>query len=314
MNIVIYTLRRIMVLVMIMGGVFLVSQDAVSGKSDPTILLLNSDTSVEKYQETQDAFLKAVSQSVITVDLGDEKIDVSDIQDILYDEEPDVIYCIGSKAYLIANKHAPKTPIVFSSIINWLRMPVTKSTYGVSNELHAGMELMIFRYIFPTFQKFGILYSKEYTEEWFEHAKDTARDMGVELIGHKISKQRQVVPALKKMLPNVDAFWLISDPNVMSAKKDLLAILEASEAHQIPVLSYHEAFADFGATIAVTAHNPTIGGQAASIVQEILSGNVLDEAVQFPAGTSIVLNLKKVNEYDLPYSEDALLGVNRIIE
>ncbi len=314
MNIVIYMRHWIIVLIMVVGGVFLLDQNAVLANTEFTILLLNSDTSVEKYRETQDAFMKAVSQPVITVDLGDDNVEVSDIQDILYDEEPDVIYCIGSKAYLMANTYAPKTPIVFSSIINWLRMPVTNLTYGVSNELHAGMELMLFRYIFPTFQHFGVLYSGEYTEEWFDNARNEAREMGVELIGQKISKQRQVASALKKMLPTIDAFWLISDPEVMSAKEDLLTILEACDALQIPVLSYHEAFADFGATMTVTADNPTIGGQAASIVEEILAGNTLDDAVQFPAGTSIVLNLKKVNEYDLPYSEDALLGVNRIIE
>lgn len=309
-----HTLRFLAAFLMLIGGVCFT--DPVIGFADanPAILLLNSDISVGKYQETQEAFLAAIPYSVIKINLGDDKVDVSDIQDILYDEEPDIIYCIGSKAYLLANKYAPNTPIVFSSIINWLRMPVTDSTYGVSNELHAGMELMLFRYIFPNFQKFGVLYSDQYTEEWFTNAKREAREMGVELVGQKISKKRQVVPSLEKILPKVDAFWLISDPEIMSAKEDLLAILEECDAQQIPVLSYHETFAEFGATMTVTADNPTIGGQAASIVREVLSGNVLDEKVQYPAGTSIVLNIKKVKAYNLTYSEDALLGVNRIIE
>jgi crossover junction endodeoxyribonuclease RuvC len=34
--------------------------------------------------------------------------DIADIEDLLYDEDPDVIYCIGTKAYLFANKYAPK--------------------------------------------------------------------------------------------------------------------------------------------------------------------------------------------------------------
>jgi len=314
MKIVIYTLRFVVALIVLGAGVFLLIPSPAFADNSPTILLLNSDTSVEKYQETQAAFLEAISYPVIEVNLGDDKIDVSDVQDILYDEEPDIIYCIGSKAYLIANKYAPETPIVFSSIINWLRMPVTDSTYGVSNELHAGMELMLFRYIFPNFQKFGVLYSSAYTEEWFTNAKQKAREMGVELIGQKISKKRQVVSSLKKVLSEIDAFWLISDPEIMSAKEDLLAILQECDTRKIPVLSYHEAFADFGATMTVTADNPTIGGQAANIVSEILAGNILGEKVQFPAGTSIVLNLKKIKEYDLEYSEDALLGVNRIIE
>jgi putative tryptophan/tyrosine transport system substrate-binding protein len=309
-----YTLWFLAAFIMLIGGVCFIEPDTGFADTTPTILLLNSDTSVVKYRETQDAFLTAVPHPVIKVNLGDDKVDIADIQDILYDEDPDVIYCIGSKAYLLANQYAPGTPIVFSSIINWLRMPVTDSTYGVSNELHAGMELMLFRYIFPNFQKFGVLYSGQYTEEWFTNAKQKAKEMGVELVGQEISKKRQVISSLKKILPKVDAFWLISDPEIMSAKEDLLAILEECDARQIPVLSYHEAFAEFGATMTVTADNPTIGGQAASIVTEVLSENMLGEKVQFPAGTSIVLNMKKVKAYNLEYSEDALLGVNRIIE
>lgn len=299
-------------LLLLVGGVLL--HHSAAAAAEPTILLLNSDQSVEKYQETQEAFLNAVAHPVIPINLGDEKIDIDDIQDILYDEEPGVIYCIGSKAYLLANQQAPDTLIVFSSIINWLRMPMSDNRYGVSNELHANMELMLFRYIFPTFQTFGVLYSEKYTEEWFKNAQREARDMGVELVGRKISRTRQVVPALEKLLPKVDAFWLISDPEVMSAREDLQAILDACDTRRIPVFSYHEAFAEFGATMTVTADNPTIGAQAAGIATEILAGNPPEEPVQYPAGTSIVLNLKKVTEYDLPYSEDALLGVNRIIE
>ena len=199
---------------------------------------------------------------------------MSDIEDILYDEEPDIIYCIGSKAYLLANKYAPKTPIVFSSIINWLRLPMKETTYGVSNELHAGMEIMLFRYIFPELQTIGVLYSATYTEEWVLHARKTAQEMGVDIVGQKISKQRQVLPALKKVLPQVDAFWLISDPELMSAKEELLNILQECDRQKVPVLSYHETFANFGATLTVSADNPTIGRQVASIVTELIAGNV----------------------------------------
>jgi putative tryptophan/tyrosine transport system substrate-binding protein len=306
--------HRLLAALMVLGGLGLFGQHQALAQSSPNILLLNSDASVERYQETQDAFVQAIARPVTTVNLGDPKFTPTNLQDIVYDDEPAVIYAIGSKAYLLANQYAPKTPIVFSSIINWLRMPVTRLTYGVSNELHAGMELMLFRYVFPTTQRFAVVYSGDYTEEWFEHARREAREMGLELIGQKISRPNQTIPALHKLLPDSDAFWLISDPLVMSSREDISAILEVCDARQIPVFSYHEAFADLGATMTVTADNPTIGRQAASIARDLLAGNPPEQAVQFPAGTWIVLNLNATNAYHLTYNDEALLGVNRIIE
>jgi putative ABC transport system substrate-binding protein len=40
----------------------------------------------------------------------------------------------------------------------------------------------------------------------------------------------------------------------------------------------------------------------------------MEEKVQYPAGSHIILNLKKVKEYGLHYNEEALSVVNQIVE
>ena len=55
-----------------------------------------------------------------------------------------------------------------------------------------------------------------------------------------------------------------------------------------------------------------MGRQAAGIVREILSGNQLDEKVQYPAGSRIIFNLTKVKDYVLQYSEDAIGYANEV--
>jgi putative ABC transport system substrate-binding protein len=305
-----YTLIGLFCFVLLVPG-------KVFAEEEPKILLINSDTSVEKYRESQEEFTKAISRPVLEVNLGDEKSELSEIEELIYDEDPDIIYAIGTKAYLIANKYAKKKHIVFSSIINWLRLPTIETTYGVSNELHVGQEITLFRLFFPNVQKIGVLYSKKYTEEWFKNATDEAKEMKamgveIEIMGRSISQTKQVIPTLKKLLEKVDAFWLISDPELMSTKEDLLNILKECDARKVPVFSYHEAFADFGAILIVSADNLTIGRQAAGIVREILSGNKLEEKVQFPAGSRIIFNLTKVKEYGLQYNEDAIGFANEV--
>lgn len=278
------------------------------------ILVLNSDAAVAKYQIQQEEFQKIVTFPVKAIDLGNKKWNAQAVEELLYDEDPDLIYCLGTKAYLMANKYTGNTPIVFSSIINWLRLPLTEKTYGVSNELPVGMEIMLFHYVFPDVQKIGVLYSKKYTEEWFKQASKEAKEMGIELIGSKVSQKKQVSSHLKKLLPDIDAYWLISDPTLMTEKQELFVLLDLCHQQSKPVFSYHETFASFGVALTVSVDDPTIGRQAAGIAMEVLAGAAFDEKVQFPAGSYIVLNLKRVKEYELPYNEDALSSVNDIIE
>ena len=280
---------------------------------NPAILLLNSDASVEKYRRPQEEFQKTIELPLSIVDIGKKKWDLADIEELVYDEEPDLIYCIGAKAFKMVRKYAGDTPIVFSSTINWLRLPLTEQSYGVSNELHAGMELMLFRYIFPEIQTVGVLYSQKYTGEWFKGAKKQAEEIEYTLLGHDVTKKSSL-STLKKLLPQVDAFWLISDPEVIPSKEELHRILKECETRKIPVFSYHEAFAKFGVVLTVSVDIPTIGRQAAGLAMELLAGEIPEEKVQFPAGSHMILNMKTITEYNLPYNEEALGSVNAIIE
>jgi len=293
---------------------FLPGTDAAEAGDKPKIMLINSDSSVDKYKEVEEAFREAAPNPVAEIDLGDEKWDSRSIETLLYDESPELTYCIGTKAYQTASRYVGgKSIIIFSSVLNWLRMPLTSKTYGVSNELHVEMQLALFRYIFPDIRKIGMLYSRQYTEELFKNAGDEARKMGIEIIAYAVSQENPAVSALNKILSEADALWLISDPDVMSDKKQLSRILKECDAKKKPVFSYHEAVADMGAVLVLSVDNPTIGRQAARITAKVISGGKPHESVQTPAGSHIILNLKKVKEYGLKYNENALESVNSII-
>jgi putative ABC transport system substrate-binding protein len=278
-------------------------------------LLINSDARLEKYEEAGGGFKKAFLHPVVEMRLDEKKSTLSYIEDLIYDEDPELIYCIGTKAYLIANKYAHKTNRVFSSIINWMRLPRTERTFGVSNELHPGMQIMLFRHIFPDVKKIGVLYSREYNSQWFERSQEQAKDMDVKILGQAISgEENKVISSLKELLPEVDALWLISDPVIMSDNTRFTEVLKECDRRKIPVFSYHETFVKYGVTLILSVDNPTIGRQAAGIALEVLAGEKMEEKVQYPAGSHITLNLNRVRDYGLEYNADALASVNTIIE
>jgi putative ABC transport system substrate-binding protein len=278
------------------------------------IMVINSDASVEKYEAAQMEFKSAFAYPIKDVNLGEKEWKLQEIEDLLFDEYPDLIYCIGTKAYVVANRFLSEKKIVFSSIINWKRLPVNERMFGVSNELPPEMEIMLFRYTFPGVRKIGVLYSEEYNGQWVNQASARAKEMGVEIIGRAVEESKQAISVLKKSLPDMDALWLISDPVILSDKKVFMQLFTECDARKKPVFSYQEAFAKQGAVLIVSVDDATIGRQAAKIAMDVLSGEKMTEKVQFPAGSQIIMNLNKVKEYRLEYNADALASVNQLIE
>ncbi|GAX62211.1 ABC-type uncharacterized transport system, periplasmic component [Candidatus Scalindua japonica] len=277
------------------------------------IIILNSDMSIYKYSLAQSELKSKITNLKGEIDLGSKWIDEKKIKKTIFEINPDVIYCIGSKAYQMAYKLAGEKNIVFSLVINWRRHPINKSTYGVSNELLQGIQLMMYRYFFQDLSKIGILYSDTYNKEWFDDAVESAKDVGISIIGKSISKPEKINSALNKLLPKVDALWLIPDPIVISDIESVNKLFIQCQAAGKPIYTYEKAFADLGATLIMSADITTTIRQSAGMVSSIIEGRKIEEKVQNPAGSYIILNMKKVEEYGLNLNIDALDSVNEIV-
>jgi len=293
---------------------FLITSGIVSAGDEPGVLLLNSDRSIEKYRTAQEGFKGSVSYNVSEITIRGYEGDISDLYRQISREPYRLIYCIGTEAYLAAVKHAPEKNIVFSSIINWRRMPEGPHVYGVSNELHPMMQITHFKHIFPDLKNIGVLYSREFNEQWLDLSKDAAKKTGVIIISRAVPDIDQSKEALKELLPDIDAFWLIPDPMIISGKKNLLDLIHICDKNKIPVFSYNDLYAKYGATLIVSADDSTIGRQAAVITEDLLVNREISKKVQLPAGSRITLNLEKVKTFDLKTNDAALDSVNHILE
>ena len=119
--------------------------------------------------------------------------------------------------------------------------------------------------------------------------------------------------ALKKLLPKVDALWLIPDPIVISNIESVNKLFGQCQTAGKPIYTYDKAFAGLGATLIMSADIPTMIRQSAEIIFSIQEDRKIEEKVQNPAGSHIILNMKKVEEYGLNLNIEALDSVNEIV-
>ena len=221
--------RRCHIALGYMGILLLVALCTLHARDRARVLILNSDLAIEKYLAAHAEFRSKLETSFVEIDLGKRWMDEAAVEEAIIDEDPDVIYCIGSRAYLQAYGLAKDKHLVFSSIINWQRFPMTEDTYGVANELPSGVQVTMFRYLFPDIGHIGILYSEEYNTEWVTKATEDANQIGLKVVSRAVEKSDEVVSALEEVLPLVDAFWLISDPMIISDEQTVKSIFEVAD-------------------------------------------------------------------------------------
>ncbi len=293
--------------------VFSLSLYGGTQSSHGKILILNSDKSVEKYALVEKAFRADIDGEISTLDLGLKFIDYGKVAEEILVEDPDLIFCIGSKAYLLAHKFGGKRNIVFALALNWRRFELTDRTYGISHELNRLSELTMYRYLFPGLSSVGVVYGPKFSEEAVERMVEDGKAVGVKVVRLPITGHEELVTALTIVAGRTDALVLIPDPVALADKKSAITIFEKLDKARIPVFAYDRLFFKYGALLSISPDIPTVGRQAARLAKNVLSGKKIDMKIEYPAGSRISLDVNKTTEYGVELNSMALSSVNEII-
>ena len=273
------------------------------------VLVVNSNRSVDRYQVAETTYISSLSGMQTTaLDLGDEKQPIEYLQDILNQNDFDIIYCIGAKALGSIDFIDPGLPVVYNAVLNWRRFQDRQNYFGIASELSPQVQLTWFKYFFPDIKRVGVFYSQE-NQSFIDDANHAANNLGLNLHALKINHTGQLILSAEKLLSDVDALWLISDSSTLSSIKNVNALFKEADKYQVPIITYNPVFMDVGAMMSLVADLPTTARQAALVSMKVSEQSKYKQAIQFPAGSRIILNADKVAEYNIklsPYSMDSV--------
>lgn len=284
---------------------------AVSFPQSGRVWILNSDRGVERYRLNHDAFKETWGEPVVDIDLGRLRLDAFEVARRAAVTPPSAVYCIGSKAYIIASQLLPDQQIVLSSAINWQRLPIARNRLVVTTEMGIDAQLTLFRYFFPDVRRIGLICSRAYNHESAIAASHTAEEMNLVIVFRLVDQESDVTAALEDVLPAVDALWVIPDPIVLSGSAETRRLIARAEAAGVPVFSFSLSLLEMGATLAIAPDDATIGRQSAELLRRA-GAPAGSEAVN-PAGSTIGLNLRMIEKLRLRLNEAALDSVDRLI-
>jgi putative ABC transport system substrate-binding protein len=280
------------------------------------VLIINSDNSVFRYETIATEFKKVLQQNAYQwteFNLNSHPDAEVELKQLIQQENPALIYCLGTKAYSLARHYASNKKLLFSAAINWRRLDIGEETYGVSNELSPAQEISLLRYFFPTIKNIGLLYSDKFSREYVETIKKDALALGINIINEPINDAQEIGNALDELLPKIDMFWIISDPVVLSNKASVQQIFQAARQQNKPVYAYSDVYIEQGALLAISADPATIGRQSANLALMMDKDQMPEGAVQSPAGSTVTLNKCALGALQLSFNQDALDSVNKIV-
>ena len=256
---------------------------AYCAHAEETTAIVIKSQDLSAYNEVVKGFQNECSNNKITIktiyDLNGKMRIGQKIVRKVRRKKPDIVLAIGVLAATVVKEKIKDIPIVFCMVINYERFHLSAPNItGIATEVAIEDQLEGFQSILGPLKNIGAIYDPSKTGNIIISAEMKMKNLGVNLVKYEISSSKEVPEAMKNLIGNVDALWLLPDSTVVT-KKSFSLIKSTTLENKVPLLCTSDVFVKAGALAAVFSDYKCIGTQAAR-----LSGKILESSSPGPLG------------------------------
>ena len=129
-----------------------------------------------------------------------------------------------------------------------------------------------------------------------QSAQLIAEDLGLQLVTHEISSERDIPNRLMEILPEIDIFWMPPDAMIYSDSNILSLILRECYRNSVPIIAVSKHLAIAGTPLALGIDFQDIGRQTADLLIKTLSaGHESQSVVETPRKVDMYINRRVVS-------------------
>jgi putative ABC transport system substrate-binding protein len=226
---------------------------------------------------------------------------------------------------LVALEATKEIPIVYSIVAepkatgiieSWVSSG--KNITGVSMKIPVEKQFEMIQKAITKVKRLGILYciSTPQAIATAEEANQAAKKLGMtphlrSLHSDDLDRLPSVTETLAKGL---DAIYIPTDP-ILTAKKNLIKIIEVSFRSKVPIIVVNDDSVELGALMALHCDFREIGKQTAPMAVKILKGmKPMDIPSEMPLSHRLTVNLKTVRQLGINLNPYFLSLANKMIE
>ena len=188
------------------------------------------------------------------------------------DSEAGAVVAIGLRAAK-SSLSLSQSPVVFSQVFNHEQHGlVTEISRGVAALAPLDAHLSAWKKVDPTLASVGLIIGEGH-EDLVTEAEIAADRHGIELRIVRTQSDQETLYNFKRMIREIDGFWLFPDNRVLSPRV-LRDMLDQANRRQVPVAVSHEAMLPMGAAISISSVASDIAATIVRLLHRINTGDI----------------------------------------
>lgn len=241
-------------------------------RARPEIAVFRSDD-LPAYQQPIESFTAAINAPIALYAFHGDKERALALTHELKADPPPLIFALGAKAAWLAAMEFPDVPMVYAMVLDPARYGVAgPMATGVGMTLPLDLVLAQFQLFFPERKVLGFIASSTHGMQAVIAAQAAADRANLEVRTALVSSSRDLRRALGQMRREVDALWLLPDPELLTPA-NFRAIRDTAQTARLPVLAYSETLVRAGALMCVAPDYAEVGRQAAELARQVLAAD-----------------------------------------
>ena len=276
----------------------------------PVAVLLSD--SEEAYRQPVEAFRQEVDLPVREFNLQGDIAKDPGLRERLLAEKPSLILAMGAKAAYAAKlwtRERQEIPVLFAMVLNWQRYDLLSGNAnmcGIAAEMAPGTQFVNMTMFSPKVRRIGLIHGPN-SVQLVEQARRDAARLGLVLVVESIDRSADFPRVFKKIVPEVDAFWVLNDP-LLYTLDNMDWLEDRCMREKLLCVGQSPNITKMGLALSVNPDNRSIGAQAAGMARNILLHHQkpAEIGVMDPLDTQISINLGAAERIGLAVSSQAL--------
>jgi putative ABC transport system substrate-binding protein len=290
----------------------LTSPQCVKAATD--ILVLQSHDS-PPYQQMLTGFQANLSSHKLPVKYDVQVAPLSggadDVAQIVRNQQPRLIFTIGTPASRAALSAEHKIPIVTGLV---LELEASQpNTTGISLAFPASTHWLWLRRLLPEARHIAVIYDPRHGEQLFQSLQQQARSENISLIAAPAQTAEDLPVMLQQLPTQLDALWAVDGVAAFNAVA-IRELLLYSFRNRTPLIGLSEQWVKAGALYALDWDYADLGDQAAGLVRAILAnGSTPDRlSTQPPRKVRLIFNGKTAEHMKLSFPDRWLSDMTEV--
>jgi len=214
------------------------------------------------------------------------------------------VLAIGDEPLRALAGRLTELPVIFCMVANPASiMGGARNITGVSTDTPPGRLMALAGRFAVHMHRIGVVYNPDESGYMVAAARKVLARHHQVLVARPAHSSRQALEALRKLMPHVDAYWVVRD-RLFRASEVIRYVFAMADRYDTPLIGYSDRLVRAGSLFAYSSDHTLMGRQAANLSSQVLAGKRAGALpVEMPRVQMLSVNRKSFRHHRIRLSK-----------